>query len=315
KPVKDCGPKSYTSVFGEALLKLAKKDKRIVAITAAMAEGTGLNAFAEELPERFFDVGIAEEHAVTCAAGMACEGQRPVVAIYSTFLQRAYDQIIHDVALQNLPVVFAIDRAGLVGADGPTHHGAFDISYLRHIPSMTVMAPSDENELVNALSTAFTIDGPSSVRYPRGNSAGVCIDEEPSSWEIGKGRLLRDGGEGAVALICLGTVMEGALAAVERAEGEGVKVSLFDARFAKPLDEEAILALAAKSYRVVTVEENVLAGGFGSAVAELFCDNGVTKPLKRLGLPDAFIGHASQKDLRDEAGIGPEAIFRALTGG
>jgi 1-deoxy-D-xylulose-5-phosphate synthase len=311
KAVAGCAP-SYTAVFGEALVEMAKKDDRIVAITAAMTEGTGLSSFEAQLPERFFDVGIAEEHAVTFAAGLAAEGLKPVVAIYSTFMQRAYDQIVHDVALQELPVVFALDRAGLVGADGPTHHGAFDVSYLRHIPGMTVMAPSDENELVNALATAFSLDSPSALRYPRGHAAGVKMDEAPSVWPIGKGRLLNDGGEGAVALLCLGTCLSTARQAAERAEKEGVKVSLFDARFAKPLDEEAILGLSRFARGIVTVEENVLQGGFGSAVLELLSDNSIRLPVKRLGIPDRFVTHGSQVELKKEIGLDEEGIYNAL---
>ncbi|PLX41127.1 MAG: 1-deoxy-D-xylulose-5-phosphate synthase [Deltaproteobacteria bacterium] len=305
---------SYTSIFGKTLVELASSDNRIVAITAAMTEGTGLKEFAELYPKRFFDVGIAEEHAVTFAAGLAVEGQKPVVAIYSTFLQRAYDQIIHDVALQKLDVVFALDRAGFVGSDGATHHGSFDLSYLRHIPGMTVIAPSDENELRHALATALSIDGPVALRYPRGAGVGALLEGYPTPFEVGRGRMLIEGGEGAVALINAGANLPNVLQAVEMAKEAGVKVSLFDARFVKPLDKEAILALAKCSSRMVTIEENALQGGFGSAVVELLADEGISIQVKRLGIPDLFISHGTQNELREEAGIDASGIAKALIG-
>jgi len=307
-------PPSYTSVFGSTLVELAASDNRIVAITAAMTEGTGLKEFSERYPTRFFDVGIAEEHAVTFAAGLATEGQKPVVAIYSTFLQRAYDQIIHDVALQNLDVVFALDRAGFVGSDGATHHGSFDLSYLRHIPGMTVIAPSDENELRHAMATALSIDGPVALRYPRGAGVGVELDELPSPFEVGRGRLIVEGGDDAVLLINIGANLPNALAAVELAKDAGVNVTLFDARFVKPMDKAGILSLAKGARSIVTLEENVLQGGFGSAVLELLSDEGISTPVKRLGIPDAFISHGTQEELREEAGIDTEAIAKALIG-
>jgi 1-deoxy-D-xylulose-5-phosphate synthase len=311
KSASACAP-SYTAVFGKALLGMAEKDPRVVAITAAMAEGTGLSEFSEKLPERFFDVGIAEEHAVTFAAGLAAEGLKPVVAIYSTFMQRSYDQIIHDVALQELPVVFALDRAGLVGADGPTHHGSFDISFMRHIPGMTLMAPSDENELVNALATALSLDTPSALRYPRGNSVGVAMDAQPVLWPLGKGRLIQDAGEGAVGLLCLGAPLSTAMKAVRRAEEEGVKVTVFDARFAKPLDEAAVTGIARSCKALITLEENVLQGGFGSAVLEVLGDNSIHLPVRRLGLPDRFVTHGSQVELKRELGLDEEGIYKAI---
>lgn len=314
--VKPCGikpPPSYTAVFSETLVKLAEKDPRIVAITAAMPEGTGLDKFAAKFPDRFFDVGIAEEHAVTFAAGLACEGIKPVVAIYSTFMQRAYDQIIHDVALQKLPVVFALDRAGLVGADGPTHHGVFDLSYMRSIPNMTVLAPSDENELAHALLTALCAGGPASVRYPRGTGTGAARDEEPKLLPVGKGRVVFGEGEkGDVVVFSAGTLLAEALKAAKGAADEGVSVTVFDARFVKPLDAEAITALATLSTGILTVEENALAGGFGSAVVELMADRGIARPVFRVGLPDSFVEHGTQGELRAETGLDAPAMLAAI---
>jgi 1-deoxy-D-xylulose-5-phosphate synthase len=302
---------SYTSVFGKTLVELAEKDDRLIAITAAMPEGTGLTGFADKFPSRFYDVGIAEEHAVTFAAGLATEGWRPVVAIYSTFLQRSYDQIIHDVALQNLPVIFALDRAGLVGADGPTHHGVFDLSFLRHIPNLCLMVPSDENELRNALATAVACDGPAALRYPRGAGVGVELDSEISAWPLGKGRIVFGDaeGEGRVVVFSAGTVLESVLDAAQVVSDSGISITVFDARFVKPLDEAAIVALAKDAAAIVTVEENALMGGFGAAVLETLSDSGVKMPaVKRLGLPDSFVGHGTQAQLRRDLGLDSGSI-------
>ncbi len=310
---KDKAPPSYTAVFGEALIEAAKRDPKIVAISAAMPEGTGLSPFAEVFPERFFDVGIAEGHAVTFAAGLATQGFKPVVAVYSTFMQRAYDQVIHDVALQNLPVVFAMDRAGLVGADGPTHHGVFDISFMRHIPNMTVMAPSDENELRSAFATALSLGAPAALRYPRGCGTGVDISQEAELWKVGRGRTVLKGKKGGVALLCVGTMVEAATLAAKMAKEESISVTVFDARFIKPLDEKAILKLFADSCGIVTVEENACQGGFGSAVLELLAAKGtIAKPVKTLGVPDRFIEQGTQSQLLCDIGLDANAIFEAI---
>ncbi len=287
---------SYTGVFGRTLVELAETDPRIVAVTAAMPEGTGLQPFAERYPTRFFDVGIAEQHAVTFAAGMAARGLRPVVAIYSTFLQRAYDSVIHDVCLQNLPVLFALDRGGLVGADGPTHHGAFDLSFLRPIPNLTVMAPRDEFELRRAMVTALAHDGPFAMRYPRGAGEGVDLSRPVAPLEIGRGEKLRDGGHGV--LVAIGSGVPAALAAAELLAGEGIAMAVVDARFVKPLDAELLTAEALRTGRVVTLEENAVMGGFGSAVTELLTEQGVNVPVLRIGLPDRFVEQGSQGELR-----------------
>jgi 1-deoxy-D-xylulose-5-phosphate synthase len=300
------GAASYTGVFGQALLQLAEQDKRVVAITAAMEEGTGLKEFARRFPERFFDVGIAEQHAVTFAAGLACQGLRPVVALYSTFLQRAYDSVLHDVALQNLPVTFAIDRGGLVGADGPTHHGVFDFSYLRHIPNMVVMAPRDEVELSRAVVTGPTVEGPFAYRYPRGRGLGLPLDSPPRPVPIGRGETLRDGSDGVI--FALGVVCHEALKAAEMLEKEGLSLSVVDARFLKPLDEELLCAEARRTGVVVTVEENALQGGFGSAVLEMLTDRGLAPRVLRLGLPDHFIEQGTQQELRALCGIDAAGI-------
>jgi 1-deoxy-D-xylulose-5-phosphate synthase len=295
-------PPSYTAVFGDALVKLAAADPKIVAITAAMPDGTGLSPFAKQFPERFFDVGIAEQHALTFAAGLAAEGFRPVAAIYSTFAQRAYDQVFHDICLQKLPVTLALDRAGLVGDDGPTHHGAFDISYLRHLPELTVMAPKDENELQHMLKTAIYSGRPISLRYPRGAGFGAALDLELQEIEIGKGELLLDGGD--LSIIAIGSTVYPALEAAALLKEKGIRVSVVNARFAKPLDRELILAEAEKTGCIVTVEENALQGGFGSAVLELLSDSGLLGVrVKRLGIPDDFVEQGSQAQLRADLGI------------
>lgn len=307
-------PPTYTSVFGNTLVRIAEKDPRVVAITAAMKEGTGLDKFARLYPERFFDVGIAEQHAVTFAAGLATEGFRPVAAIYSTFLQRAYDQVVHDVALQNLPVVFAMDRGGIVGEDGPTHHGVFDFSYLRHIPNMVLMAPKDENELQHMIYTALRYEGgPIAFRYPRGYGVGVPLDSELRELPIGRGELLREGGD--VLLLAVGAMVYPAIEAARLLEKEGIEAAVINARFVKPLDEELIVTQAEKVEAVVTLEENALQGGFGSAVLEMFSDLGwFPSRFMRIGIPDSFVPHGSQKELRKSLKLDPESIAESVRG-
>ncbi len=303
-------PISYTKVFGKTLLKMAESDPKIIAITAAMLQGTGLDCFSERFPDRFFDVGIAEQHAVTFAAGLAAEGFKPVVAVYSTFLQRAFDQIIHDVCLQNLPVVFAMDRAGIVGEDGPTHHGTFDLSFLRMIPNMILMAPKDENELQHMVKTAVDYQGPAAIRYPRGSGVGVALDEEPVSLPIGKGELIREGED--ILLVAVGTSVQPACEAAQRLEQQGISAAVINARFIKPLDRELIMTWARKIGRIITVEENVLQGGFGSAVLEMFQeDSFFPKSMLRLGLPDAFIPQGARSILQNLYGIDADGIESA----
>lgn len=302
--------KSYTDVFGETILQLAVEDPKVVAITAAMPDGTGLNEFAKRFPERFFDVGIAEQHALAFAAGMAADGFRPVTAIYSTFVQRAYDQVFHDICLQKLPVTIAMDRAGLVGDDGPTHHGVFDISYLRHLPDMTLMAPKDENELRHMLKTAVYAGIPMALRYPRGAGYGVEIDKELKTLEIGRGEELLDGKD--LTIIAIGATVYPALQAAETLRQQGIETGVVNARFVKPLDAELILAVARRTGRIITVEENALQGGFGSAVLELLHDSGLEQvKIKRLGIPDRYIEHGSQAQLRKDVGIDSEGIAAA----
>ena len=302
---------TYTKVFGQTLVKLARTDSRIVAITAAMCEGTGLDQFCKEIPERFYDVGIAEQHAVTFAAGLAAEGFIPVVAIYSTFLQRAYDQIVYDVCLQKLPVVFAIDRGGLVGEDGATHQGILDYSYLRSIPNIIVMAPRDENELQHMLKTAVDCGHPVSLRYPRGKGFGAILDDELKNLEIGKGEVLQEGSD--LAIIAIGSVVNPVLAAARRLSREGFKIKVINARFVKPLDEELILKTVATINKIITVEENMLQGGFGSAVLELLAEKGVAGVrVKRLGIPDEFVKHATPAQQRQKYGIDEEGIASAI---
>jgi 1-deoxy-D-xylulose-5-phosphate synthase len=298
---------SYTQVFGETVVRLAESDPKIVAITAAMPDGTGLTPFAKRFPERFFDVGIAEQHALTFAAGLAAEGYRPVAAIYSTFTQRAYDQVFHDICLQKLPVTLALDRAGLVGDDGPTHHGAFDISLLRHLPELTVMAPKDENELQHMVKTALYCGRPVSVRYPRGAGFGVPLDEEPRELEIGKGELLLDGCD--LTLVAIGATVHPALDAAALLKEQGISAAVVNARFIKPLDRELILGQAEKTGCLVTVEENALQGGFGSAVLEALADAGLNSVrVKRIGIPDSFVEHGSQSQLRSDLGLDAAGI-------
>jgi len=308
---KSGGAPSYTEVFGKTLVKLAKEDNKIIGITAAMPSGTGLNAFAREFPKRYFDVGIAEQHAVTMAAGMAMAGYRPVAAIYSTFLQRAYDQVLHDVCLQNLPVTFALDRGGLVGDDGPTHHGVFDIAYLRHIPNIVIMSPKDENELQHMLKTAVNHSGPVVVRYPRGQGVGVPMDEEMQRLPIGKGEVLREGND--ILLIAIGNMVSEAMKAAEKLSVQGIEAAVINARYVKPLDEELILDYAGRIKNVITIEEHVLMGGFGSAVVELLEATGQTDiKVKRIGLPDEFVEHGKQDILRANYGLTAEGIIETV---
>jgi 1-deoxy-D-xylulose-5-phosphate synthase len=307
---KFAAPPQYTTVFGEALVEECRRDERVLGITAAMNSGTGLNILQRELPERYYDVGIAEQHAILFAAGLAVQGAKPVAAIYSTFLQRAYDQIVHDVCLQGLNVVFAMDRAGLVGDDGPTHHGAFDISYMRCLPNLVQMAPRDEAMLVHMLHTAVSYDdGPIALRYPRGEGEGIPLPHRPEAIEIGRGELLREGER--VALLGYGYGVAVALGAADLLANEhGVDPTVADARFAKPLDGELLERLAAEHDLIVTVEENVLAGGFGSGVLEQLADNdllGATRVL-RVGLPDRFVTHGKPALLREEVGLTPQAV-------
>jgi 1-deoxy-D-xylulose-5-phosphate synthase len=310
-PAKKAARPSYTQIAIDTLVKLAREDKRVVAITAAMCEGTGLNAFEKEFPGRIYDVGIAEQHAVTFAAGLAAQGMRPVVAMYATFLQRAYDQVVHDVATQNLPVTFCIDRGGLVAEDGTTHHGAFDYAYLRHMPNMVVMAPKDENELQHMLKSSLQYDGPASVRYPRGVSLGVQMDPAPKALPIGKGELLRDGTD--VAIVAIGVPVWQAVKAAERLGQEGLSTAVINARFAKPLDHELIVEVAKRVRYVVTVEEGCKMGGFGSAVLEALSDAGLTGvTTKVLGLPDWYIEQGPQDLLREKYGLTAEGIYQSV---
>ncbi|HNG39943.1 MAG TPA: 1-deoxy-D-xylulose-5-phosphate synthase, partial [Accumulibacter sp.] len=296
---------TYTQVFGDWLCDMAEADSRLVGITPAMREGSGLLAFSERFPRRYFDVGIAEQHAVTFAAGLACEGLRPVLAIYSTFLQRGYDQLVHDVALQKLPVVFALDRGGLVGADGPTHHGAFDISYLICIPNMVVMTPADEDECRKMLTTAYRLDVPSAVRYPRGTGSGVTIDKALVGLPVGKGEIRRHGQ--TVALLAFGSMLTPALAA-----GDELDATVANMRFVKPIDEQLIVSLAREHSLLVSVEENALIGGAGSEVERIVQQHGLTVRCLRLGLPDHFIEHGDQASLLAEIGLDRDGIVNSV---
>jgi 1-deoxy-D-xylulose-5-phosphate synthase len=301
---KPSGP-TYSRVFGDWLIDMAGADDRLVAITPAMSSGSGMDSFAEQYPERFHDVAIAEQHAVTFAAGMACDGLKPVVAIYSTFLQRAYDQFIHDVALQNLNVLFAIDRAGLVGEDGPTHAGSFDLSFMRCIPNLVIMAPSDENECRQMLYTGFQHTGPVAVRYPRGKGPGVAIEQAMQALPMGKALLRRKGHR--IAILAFGSMVQPALTA-----GEALDATVVDMRFVKPLDEALICELAQQHALIVTVEENAIAGGAGSAVNELLLQRDFQLPVLNLGLPDAFLQHGHVPDMLAAAGLDRDGIIRAI---
>jgi 1-deoxy-D-xylulose-5-phosphate synthase len=302
---------SYTKVFGEALVKEAERDERIVAITAAMPGGTGVDIFGKRFPQRTFDVGIAEQHAVTFAAGLATQGFKPFAAIYSTFLQRAYDQVVHDVAIQRLPVRFVLDRAGLVGADGPTHAGSFDLAYLGCLPGFVIMAAADEAELIHMVATSAAIDDrPSALRYPRGDGTGVACPERGTPLEIGRGRLIRQGN--TVALLSLGARLGECLKAADILAAHGISATVADARFAKPLDTELINELAAEHELLVTLEEGVLTGGFGSGVLEHLSDNGLPVQLMRVGLPDRYVTHGAPKLLHEEVGFTAEAVAKRV---
>jgi 1-deoxy-D-xylulose-5-phosphate synthase len=293
---------TYTQVFGEWLCDMAEQDERLIGITPAMREGSGLVEFSQQFPKRYIDVGIAEQHAVTLAAGLACEGMKPVVAIYSTFLQRAYDQLIHDVALQNLPVLFAIDRAGLVGPDGPTHAGSFDLSYLSCIPNMTIMAPADENECRQMLYTGFQLDGPAAVRYPRGTGPGVAMSKEMTALPLGRAEVRRQGSR--VALLAVGSMV-----ALAEAAGEELDATVVNLRFIKPLDEALILKLAAEHELLLTIEENAVIGGAGSLVGQLLDSHAERPPLVCMGLPDYFIQHGDHQSLLTDSGLDIQGII------
>jgi len=312
KIYNNSAPPTYTQVFGKTMVELAREDERVVAITAAMPLGTGLVEFAERFPDRFYDIGIAEQHGVTFAAGLALEGLRPVVAIYSTFLQRAYDQIVQDVCLQRIPVVFAMDRGGIVGEDGPTHQGLFDLSYLRHIPGMILMAPKDENELRRILATAIRYeDGPIAFRYPRGSGYGVTLDKKIKPLEIGKGEVLRAGAD--ILILAIGSTVYPTIQAAALLEAEGIGVTVVNSRFVVPLDEELIDDLARKHRVLMTVEENVVSGGFGSAVLEFLHTRGYSLPrVHCLGIPARFVEHSPQAVLRKKYHLDPEGIAQEV---
>ena len=298
------GP-SYSKIFGDWLCDIAEQDERVIGITPAMREGSGMVEFEKRFPDRYFDVAIAEQHAITLAAGMACEGLKPVVAIYSTFLQRGYDQLIHDVALQKLPVLFAIDRAGLVGSDGATHQGSFDFSYMRAIPNLILMAPADENECRQMLYTGITLDQPAAVRYPRGYGPGIDVEQKMQALPIGKAEIRRAGK--TLVIMSFGAMMETAMFA-----GAELDATVVNMRFIKPLDEELILAMAKTHGGIITLEENVIAGGAGSAVAELLATHDVQIPMLHLGIPDVFIEHGSQESCRRDAGLDRESVLRTI---
>ena len=305
---KSGGKKTYTQIFGDWLCDMAQRDERVVAITPAMREGSGLVKYAELYPERYFDVGIAEQHALTFAAGLACEGYKPVVAIYSTFLQRAYDQLIHDIQIQNLPIVFAIDRAGLVGADGATHNGSFDLTYLRCLPNMTVMTPSDENECRQMLYTAVTMNTPAAVRYPRGSGPGAAVNENMEALTLGRGELRRERqAAGGIAILAFGPMLTPSLQA-----GEQLDASVANMRFVKPLDEALVLDLADRHALLVTVEENVVMGGAGSAVVEALQRHERATPVLQLGLPDRFIDQGDPGIQLAECGLNAEGILKSI---
>ncbi|HEZ3539728.1 TPA: 1-deoxy-D-xylulose-5-phosphate synthase [Neisseria meningitidis] len=305
KEPKPAAKPTYTQVFGKWLCDRAAADSRLVAITPAMREGSGLVEFEQRFPDRYFDVGIAEQHAVTFAGGLACEGMKPVVAIYSTFLQRAYDQLVHDIALQNLPVLFAVDRAGIVGADGPTHAGLYDLSFLRCVPNMIVAAPSDENECRLLLSTCYQADAPAAVRYPRGTGTGAPVSDGMETVEIGKGIIRREGGK--TAFIAFGSMVAPALAVAEK-----LNATVADMRFVKPIDEELIVRLARSHDRIVTLEENAEQGGAGGAVLEVLAKHGICKPVLLLGVADTVTGHGDPKKLLDDLGLSAEAVERRV---
>ncbi|MGD0920486.1 MAG: 1-deoxy-D-xylulose-5-phosphate synthase [Terriglobia bacterium] len=301
---------SYTAVLGKAVCELAEKDPRIVGITAAMSEGTGLEEFSKKFPDRFFDVGIAEQHAVTFATGLACEGMRPVVAIYSTFLQRAFDQVMHDTCLMRAPVTFALDRGGIVGADGPTHHGLYDLAFLGAMPGIVVMAPKDENELRHMLYTALTLEGPAALRYPRGNGIGVPLDPAFKRLEIGKGEIVREGDD--IAILALGSMVYPCLEAATRLEVLGIQATVINARFMKPLDEELICCLAAQKQFLVTAEEGTEAGGFGSSVGALLYDRKIPTSILRIAVPDRIIPHGTPNLLHAKYGLDVDGVVEKI---
>src|SRR5688572_11785516 len=300
---------TYTTVFGNTLAELMEKDEKIIALTAAMPDGTGICTALERFPERSFDVGIAEQHCVTFAAGMSTEGLKPICAIYSTFLQRGFDQLVHDVCIQNLNVKFCLDRGGVAGGDGPTHHGLLDIAYLRGVPNLVVMAPKDEGEMRDMMLTLVQHEGPAAMRYPRGNGIGTDIDREPQAVEIGKGEILRDGGE--IAIVAYGSMVHPSLKAADNLSKEGIETTVVNARFVKPLDAPLILALARTKRLIVTVEEAYLAGGFGSAVMELLEENGLQDkvPVARMGIPDRLLTHGDPKLLLAKYGLDVDGIY------
>ncbi|MFN7678410.1 MAG: 1-deoxy-D-xylulose-5-phosphate synthase [Cyanobacteriota bacterium] len=304
-------PPSYSKVFGQTLVKICEQNPRVVGITAAMATGTGLDLLEKALPNQYFDVGIAEQHAVTMAAGMACEGLRPVVAIYSTFLQRAYDQLIHDVGIQKLPVTFVLDRAGIVGADGPTHQGQYDISYLRAVPNFTVMAPKDEAELQRMLVTALAHAGPCAIRFPRGEGEGVPLMEEGwQALQIGRGEQLTDGDD--LLIVAYGAMVAPAMATAGLLQEQGVRATVVNARFLRPLDETLLLPLARRITRVVTMEEGALPGGFGGAVVEALSDHGIQAAVLRIGIPDVLVDHASPEQSKEQLGLTPPQMAQKI---
>tara|TARA_B100001173_G_scaffold293030_1_gene285738 strand:- start:64 stop:1203 length:1140 start_codon:yes stop_codon:yes gene_type:complete len=306
-PSKTPKPPSFSKVFGQTLVKLCEQDSKIVGITAAMAEGTALNLLQKAIPDQYVDVGIAEQHAVTLAGGMACEGIKPVVAIYSTFLQRAYDQLIHDIGIQNLPVTFVLDRAGIVGADGPTHQGQYDISYLRCIPNFTVMAPKDESELQQMLVTCINHNGPSALRIPRGSGEGAALMEEGwESLEIGKAETIEEGEN--LLIIGYGSMVFPAIKTAAILKEFGVNSTVINARFIRPLDEDTIHEAAKRIGKVVTMEEGTLLGGFGSAVVESFNDNDIFVPTLRIGIPDKLVDHATPQQSKESLGLTPEMM-------
>lgn len=307
--IKD-GSLTYTDIFGDTIVELAEKDEKIIAITAAMGLGTGLDKFSRLFPERFYDIGIAEQHGVTFAAALAQGGLKPVVAIYSTFLQRAYDQIVIDVCLQELPVVFAVDRSGIVGQDGPTHHGAFDIAYFRHIPGITVMSPKDGNELRQMLYSAYVYGKPTAIRYPRGEAQGTEIQREFQEVPFGTWEKLREGND--IAIIACGNLVYPSLTAAGELEKEGIHCTVINGRFIKPMDKKMLIETATHTKCILTAEENVLIGGFGSGVIEILSEEGINVPVKRLGIPDQFMPHGLQKTLRGKLGLDTEGIKKAI---
>jgi len=311
KTAKSSGP-SYTSVFGKALVELGRRDPSVVAISAAMPEGTGLGLFREKIPERFYDVGIAEPHGVTFATGLAAAGMKPVTAIYSTFLQRAYDQVVHDLCMQNLPVLIAMDRGGVVGEDGETHQGLFDLSYLRHIPNLVLMAPKDENEMRHMMYTGLRLGGPVALRYPRGAAVGVKMDDDFIELPLGRAEVLSEGDE--LTIIAIGNTVHPCVAVAERLRAAGRSVGVINARFVKPIDAQAVTAAAKRSGRILTVEENVIAGGFGSAVLETLQESGVRGAVvRRLGVEDVYVEQGTQAQIRNRLGLDEDGIERAAT--